>query len=559
MRPIQDISRLDSQWKRLVLFVAAFLACFAIVFISTIKFDQIYKSNSLSVSVVFWQAIILTFFSAMHIFYLIIVVKKNVLDELHYPKTFNFHGFIVLLLCFAYMFPLVWYLGYPRIDSDASQTIETLFAASVSKKYFSAEQISLGFFAIVYAVWLYHDFKKWRDTTAMSFPHVRRKTERWMYADGFALSIILGSIIGLPFLVNAEISGSASLFNWWCSNGNTTQDTNYYFFCNLLYPQYVSGNLGIFGAKDIFVFICVILIGSGDIHWHSHPVNEPYVGVYKAYLGSIDAGTLSLEPNCKDNPIDQLKQHLAAVVSSRDSEELRVLDYGCADGSRLQWFLRQFELSEFKLHVTALDRNSGWEASIIDIDNDPKWEFVAEPSKIAANTKYDVIHFSHFLYEKVSVTAAIHCLEEFADENSLIIVRGASSQSPFYISSLVHAKRLLGYNPHHHWIDIHLRRLVSEASLVLFPPELKKGPAELGKELPPVTADDWVKLRTFTVNQEIKINETNKRTLAELMGILFGESGRRNADRILTDMDVQGVKKLPNDDNLWVFKKKSVG
>lgn len=186
-------------------------------------------------------------------------------------------------------------------------------------------------------------------------------------------------------------------------------------------------------------------------------------------------------------------------------------------------------------------------AKVIGVDIDQSWgpkyknnpaikdpRFSTSHKEIDAK-EIDVVVFSHLLYTESSVNDAIALLKK-CKKGTIVIVRGASPNSFFTLTSMVFSLRLLTPTRSHYWYKSQLRKLVKSAGLVRVLRE--------EDQIKP----DGVVIQKYELNSDSAMHAQN--LLGFLYGRIAGDSAKRYLDELMRPGDAACI---PNDDLVYVY------
>lgn len=498
---------------RLLLFFLVIAGGISLVGSNLLRFEVLAPSHGqLSLSHLM-DAVLLAVLVFMHIFYMLTVVNENILREVRFPTSRPdfYRRYLTMGLCLAYATPLLVYLAgvFARSIMGSGTPLYSDLGPSGKLSKF----IALSLFLMVYVSWLYVDLVERRIikvSKERAYEHVIRNINIWITIELFSILLILYGLYKLftspPLCPLPDRSLCLGLLERWDVFGNRAS---------------------LIEEKDVFVALCFgFFLARNSLH-DSMPPTEAYPSQYISYMNACRTHRVRTEiaADC----IKKLRDFF-----SRGS----TLDFGCGDGQRFRQLLRYglhfSEESVNNLSVTGVDRNAAWSSHYQFGSNNQSFE-VAVPE----GRRYTVVHLSHVLYEPQAVKAALNVIASHATDDAIIIVRGSSPNTPFYLLSVAIAGNLIGYHPHHHWVELHLARFVELAGLERWAAS-KKG----------------VSLRhsaDMTIAQLLDIQ--NEEALAALLGIIFSTGSREFAREVLGSLKSSGIKQISNDDSIWIFKR----
>lgn len=238
-----------------------------------------------------------------------------------------------------------------------------------------------------------------------------------------------------------------------------------------------------------------------------------YGTMYESYLA-----------NC-DTPAPPVG-HTRIVLSAAK----RVLDFGCANGLRLEQLLK---------HAIAVPD----EAELVGVDKVKRWRpsfektFSREPYGLAfasdvseVDGPFDVLFFSHADLRTARGRRTINdVLKRFPPASTQhVIFRGTSPASFFGVLSHVFSSDEFAPSTSHLWQPVHLERIKAEHSLKLF-------------------------CKMITVDQSYRLSDNSLDDLSELVFLLYPQAPEDQARTALRQMLEMEQRKLANNDLIFVF------
>lgn len=225
------------------------------------------------------------------------------------------------------------------------------------------------------------------------------------------------------------------------------------------------------------------------------------------------------------------------------SASYNVLDYGCADGTRLNqiltWMGMSVGSSDYgNSEVTGFERDVNWhEAFYRNMAGMKKYTPTNLQEEVSKNiNKYNLIILSHILYDLDTVDDLIRLLKK-CQPNTCIVMRGAGPKSFFTAFSLAYSLRLIAPTKSHLWLSVNMVKIVNEV-------KLERVNTNLG------THPDAI------VDQQYSLINGGVEHAAKLIQHLYGDiAGIRAKEYFGGLMRNSKQTILPNDDLIYVYKK----
>ena len=505
--------------SRLILFFLVLIAGISLVTSTILRNRAIAETTLGEVTVAqLKNALILSILTSMHILYMLIVVNINVLKDIRFPKSRSdiFKRYLTIALCLAYAAPLLVYLvGTISVRTSGHSGSSYLSFGPTSG---TSKVSALVLFLVVYSLWLYCEvveYSESRRNTHLARPHILNTIKTWIAIEASSIITILTGIAVTLWYDTPE-----------CAALSDRNACLWFFQTRDIFGNQVS----LVEWKDTFVGACLVFFLVRTVHHNSSPQTEIYPTWYASYVDAIVFK--AADHNFAIDQMSSLKEELLRG---------RILDFGCGDGKRLEQLLSYvFGLTETQrkaMRIDGLDPNAAWKSRFVFGEN----SFMVALS--GDDAKYDVFHLSHVLYEPSSTLAAIDTIRSSAVDGALICVRGASANSPTYLLSVALASKMLGYHPHHHWIELHLHRLVRACNLS---PMIGEKRDFQNNHFHPVLHPN------ITVKQTISVR--NEDTLSAVLGAIFADESRVFSSEVISSIRAARVTEVPVDDNVYIFR-----
>lgn len=284
----------------------------------------------------------------------------------------------------------------------------------------------------------------------------------------------------------------------------------------------LSNNQVFLFEKDTAIFACLalfVLIGT----FHKLFESGWYRSIYENYLRHNNPVTIH-PPSC-----ELLKVEAGSSL----------LDFGCGNGARLKeiaaWGLFSDKIDNESVNVFGFDRDESWGPAYKDTFGKRNVKFVTNLSEVELGN-IRLVCFSHVLYDKKSVHDAIGLLKKCKD-GTVVLIRGASPDSFFTLTSMVFSLRLLTPTYSHCWYKDHLSHIERSASLKRL---------DAGK----IGGDT-----DGEVSQSYKLNGDSILHAKELLSFLYGQTAGESAARYFSELVARGNRtEVPNNDIIYLFK-----
>lgn len=227
------------------------------------------------------------------------------------------------------------------------------------------------------------------------------------------------------------------------------------------------------------------------------------------------------------------------LVKIKDDGTIKILDFGCANGERLYelllWLNAVDLVFEKRIKIYGVDIDEKWKAVYRDNKKLNSPEFFTSASEINIQ-EIDVIVLSHILYDENALNDVKSLLFK-CNPGSIVIIRGASPNSFFTLTSMIYSLRLLNPTRSHYWYKCQLRRLEKECRL-----------DRLYKSTDSILPDG-------VAIQHYELTEDSIDKAQGLLGYLYGRVAGDSAKRYLKELLEPGqASHVPNDDLIYVYK-----
>jgi len=223
-----------------------------------------------------------------------------------------------------------------------------------------------------------------------------------------------------------------------------------------------------------------------------------------------------------------------------EEQNFKILDFGCGNGLRLK------EISEWCAINEYIDSGA---VDVIGFDCDQSWgpaykQFYGEKNNILFESSKDeipyeelkVVVLSHVLYHNDSVKDACEILTK-CKNGTIVIIRGASPDSFFTLTSMVFSLRLLTPTYSHCWYKDHLNQIMDNAHLVRLVPGVATNKPDA------------------SILQEYHLNNDSIQNAQNLLGFLYGKTAGDTAARYFYELlNYADVDCIPNNDHLYIYK-----